>query len=60
MSVNCATAALAIIMATILRFMLVRLNKKLDRGEHVEGAIGAGHSGEGVGEETKKGFRFLV
>jgi hypothetical protein len=55
MSVNCATAALAVIMATILRFLLVRLNKKLDRGEFVEGAI--------VGvptDEAKKGFRFLV
>jgi hypothetical protein len=54
MSVDCATAALAIIMATILRFILVRLNKKLDRGEHVEGAV------NGIpGEATENGFRFL-
>jgi len=55
LSVDSATAALAIIMATVLRIMLGRLNKRLDRGEHVEGAINAvpGHAAE-------KGFRFLV
>ncbi|KAL9116195.1 MAG: hypothetical protein Q9227_000566 [Pyrenula ochraceoflavens] len=53
-------AVLAIICATILRFILVRLNKKLDRGEHVEGAV-MGASGEGVPEEARKrGFRFLT
>ncbi|KAI4745505.1 MFS transporter [Aureobasidium sp. EXF-12298] len=58
MSVNCATAALAIIMAFTLRTILVRLNKKLDRGEHVEGAVSAG---QGIpGEAAKKGFRFLL
>lgn len=58
MSVCSATAATAIIFATILRVILVRLNKKLDRGEHVEGAIIAG---EGVSAEAvTKGFRFLV
>jgi hypothetical protein len=57
MAVDCATLALAIIMATILRFVLIRLNKKLDQGEHVEGAVNAG---EGVpGEAAEKGFRFL-
>jgi hypothetical protein len=41
-------------MATLLRFILVKLNKRLDRGEHVEGAI------NGVpGEASDKGFRFL-
>lgn len=45
-------------MATLLRFILVKLNKKLDRGEHVEGAVAVA---AGVpGEEAKKGFRFLV
>lgn len=39
MSVNCATAFIAILAATALRFILVRLNKKLDRGEHVEGSV---------------------
>ena len=57
MAVDCATLALAIFMATLLRFVLVRLNKKLDRGEHVEGAVNAG---AGVpGEAADKGFRFL-
>ncbi|MCJ1369316.1 hypothetical protein MMC20_000526 [Loxospora ochrophaea] len=58
MSVNCATAVIAICSATVLRFILVRLNKKLDRGEPVEGAVAVG---EGVpGEASKKGFRFLL
>ncbi|KUM57756.1 hypothetical protein ACN42_g9418 [Penicillium freii] len=52
MSVNCATAFIAIVSATVLRFMLVRLNKKLDRGEEVEGAV--------PGEGSRRGFRFLV
>lgn len=52
MSVDCATAFIAIISATVLRFMLVRLNKKLDRGEEVEGAV--------PGEGSRRGFRFLV
>jgi MFS family permease len=55
LSVDCATAALAIIMAAIMRIVLGRLNKKLDRGEHVEGAI---NGVPGVGQEH--GFRFLV
>jgi hypothetical protein len=58
MSVCSATAFIAIVMATILRFILVRLNEKLDRGEHVEGAI---NSGMGVpGEAAERGFRFLT
>ncbi|KAJ5743211.1 hypothetical protein N7533_010313 [Penicillium manginii] len=52
MSVNCATAFVAIISATVLRFMLVRLNKKLDRGEQVEGAV--------PGTASARGFRFLI
>lgn len=58
MSVNCTTSFVGILSATVLRFMLVRLNRKLDRGEVVEGAVA---TGEGVpGEASKKGFRFLV
>lgn len=58
MSVNCATAFIAICSATLLRFILVGLNKKLDRGEVVEGAVAVG---EGVpGEASRRGFRFLV
>ncbi|KAJ5062194.1 pantothenate transporter liz1 [Bipolaris maydis] len=55
LSVDCATAVLAIIMAGIMRIVLVRLNKRLDRGEHVEGAI---NSVPRAGQE--RGFRFLV
>ncbi|KAI1822178.1 major facilitator superfamily domain-containing protein [Xylaria intraflava] len=47
-AVNSGTIVLAIVSALILRIMLVRLNKKLDQGIHVEGAINAG------------GFRFNV
>ena len=58
MSVNCVTAFIAICCATLLRFILVRLNKKLDRGEVVEGAIAVG---EGVPSKASgRGFRFLV
>ncbi|KAF2008908.1 pantothenate transporter liz1 [Aaosphaeria arxii CBS 175.79] len=55
LSVDCATAALAIIMTAIMRIILTRLNKKLDKGEHVEGAINAV---PGVAQDH--GFRFLV
>lgn len=58
MSVNCVMAFLAICMATLLRFVLVRLNKKLDRGEPVKGAVAVG---EGVpGNAAKRGFRFVL
>ncbi|KAF2683718.1 pantothenate transporter liz1 [Lentithecium fluviatile CBS 122367] len=55
LSVDCATAVLAIIMAAVMRVVLSRLNKKLDRGEHVEGAI---NGVPGVAQEF--GFRFLL
>ncbi|KAI0179351.1 major facilitator superfamily domain-containing protein [Hypoxylon sp. FL1284] len=55
MSVNCGTIFLSMVSATVLRFMLVRLNKKLDRGIFVEGAINAI-----PGEATHHGFRFKV
>ena len=58
MSVNCVTAFITICAATLLRFILVRLNKKLDRGEPVKGAV---VMGEGVpGEAATKGFRFVL
>ena len=58
MAVNCTTAFIAILAATTLRFVLVRLNKKLDRGELVKGAV---VMGEGVpGEAASKGFRFVI
>ena len=52
---NCVMAALAVASAAVLRWMLVRLNKKLDRGERVEGAINAA-----PGEAVEHGFRFRV
>jgi MFS family permease len=55
MSVDCATAVLAIVMAAIMRVVLSRLNKKLDRGEHVEGAV---NGVPGIAQEH--GFRFLL
>ncbi|KAL2073286.1 hypothetical protein VTL71DRAFT_10610 [Oculimacula yallundae] len=48
MSVNCAMAVMAILAATVQRFILVGLNKKLEQGIRVEGAINSG------------GFRFRV
>ncbi|KAH8159716.1 hypothetical protein CIB48_g8534 [Xylaria polymorpha] len=54
-SVNSGTAALAIISALILRIMLVRLNKKLDQGIFVEGAVNAL-----PGRAAEHGFRFKV
>jgi len=58
-SVNCCTLLLSIAMAGLLRIILVRLNKKLDRGEYVEGAVGGGVD-EREGEAMRKGFRYLV
>ena len=58
MSVNCGTAILAIVTSTVLRALLVRLNKKLDKGETVEGMeVGAGEGNEAA---EKKGFRYLI
>lgn len=55
MSVCGMTAAIAIITAGVLKFMLVRLNRQLDRGIYVEGAINAL-----PGEGAQHGFRFKV
>jgi hypothetical protein len=55
MSVNCAMCVMAIIAATVQRIILVRLNKKLDAGIFVEGAINAVPT-----EAGQKGFRFKV
>ncbi|KAL8652600.1 MAG: hypothetical protein Q9210_002586 [Variospora velana] len=57
-SVNCVTAFIAICAATVLRFILMHLNKKLDRGEIVEGAVAVGEAIPG--EAAKKGFRFVL
>jgi hypothetical protein len=55
MSVNCAMSVMAIIAAVIQRIILVRLNKKLDMGIFVEGAINAVPT-----EAGEKGFRFKI
>jgi hypothetical protein len=65
MIVNCLTAFIAILAATLLRFILIRLNKKLDRGELVEGAINnqgpREEMADGVPlEAASHGFRFRV
>jgi hypothetical protein len=54
-AVNCVTAFIAICAATLLRFMLVRLNRKLEAGIRVEGAINAA-----PGEAAAHGFRFKI
>jgi MFS family permease len=54
-AVNCCTAFIAIVAATVLRFILVRLNRKLDAGIFVEGAINAL-----PGEAAAHGFRFKI
>lgn len=53
--VNSITSFVAIVAATVLRFMLVRLNKKLEAGIYVEGAINAA-----PGTAAAHGFRFKV
>ncbi|OJJ63750.1 hypothetical protein ASPSYDRAFT_141445 [Aspergillus sydowii CBS 593.65] len=53
MAVNCATAFVAILSATLLRVILVRLNKRLDRGEGLSGGVVPGQA-------SARGFRFLV
>ncbi|KAL8656803.1 MAG: hypothetical protein Q9226_002557 [Calogaya cf. arnoldii] len=58
MCVNCVTAFIAILAATVLRFTLVHLNKKLDRGEVVESAVAVGEAVPG--EAARKGFRFVL
>lgn len=50
-----ATAGVAILGAGVLKYILVRLNKQLDQGIYVEGAINAL-----PGEGAHHGFRFKV
>lgn len=57
--VDCGTAVMAIASATALRFLLISLNKKLDRGEHVEGTAMAKEVSN-MDEAETKGFRFLI
>lgn len=52
---NCVMAGLAIASAFVMRTMLAKLNKKLDRGETVEGALNSA-----PGEAVEHGFRFRL
>ncbi len=52
---NCLMAAMSIVAGGVLRVMLARLNKRLDSGKHVEGAVNAA-----PGEAVEHGFRFLL
>lgn len=54
-TVNTITSFIAICAATVLRVMLVKLNKKLGAGIYVPGAINAA-----PGEAVAHGFRFKV
>lgn len=58
MSVNCFTSFIAILSATVLRFVLVHLNEKLDRGEPVKRAVSVGEAVPG--EAARRGFRFYL
>ena len=58
MSVNCVTSFVGICAATLLRFLLVRLNRKLDGGEPIQGAVAVGEAIPG--EAAERGFRFVL
>lgn len=58
-SVNCSTAVMAIIAALVLKIVLTRLNRRLDRGEYVPG-VPIGGPARGNGYAGEKGFRFLL
>lgn len=58
-SVNCGTLVLSIIMAAALRIILVRANKKLDRGEAVEAVVSGVVDPSNAPVVTKR-FRYLV
>src|SRR5436305_618249 len=60
MSVNCVTAFIAICAATLLRLILVRLNRKLDQGLRVEGAVNEVDENGIPVEGGRHGFRFRV
>lgn len=61
MSVNTATAVIAIIAVTVLRIILVRLNKKLDQGIAVDGVQGDEVDTDGIPVlGGRRGFRFRV
>lgn len=50
---------MSIVLAAVLRIVLVRANKRLDRGEAVE-AVVSGVVDASEGQVVRKGFRYLV
>lgn len=61
MSVNTATAFVAILAATLLRYILVGLNRKLDQGIAVEGVKGGEVDSHGTPVAGgRHGFRYKV
>jgi hypothetical protein len=61
MAVNIAMAGISIIFGTILRFYLVSLNKRLERGEIIEGVNSTENSRDEEGATVPDStFRFLV
>ncbi|KAL2006869.1 hypothetical protein VTN00DRAFT_9537 [Thermoascus crustaceus] len=58
MSINCTTSFIAILSATVLRFLLARLNRELDRDEAVAVVVGGGV--RVTGQASRRGFRFLL
>lgn len=70
MSVNMAMCIVSIIFATVLRFYLHSLNKKLDQGEVISGVNGMSGDSEArknaaeehglPGIAVDRGFRFLL
>lgn len=61
MSVNTASALIAIIMATVLRLQLVRLNKMLDSGMEIEATEDGDVGANGIPiDGGRRGFRFRV
>jgi hypothetical protein len=60
MSFNYVTAFIAICMATLLWFILVHLNKQLDAGMPVKGAVSDVDEHGIPTEGGRRGFRFKV
>lgn len=58
MSINCTTSFIAILSATVLRFLLARLNRELDRDEAVAVVVGGGVPVPG--QASRRGLRVLL
>jgi len=66
MTVNAITLLIAMVCAFILRVLLMRLNKRLEKGGELDGISASDTSVENVGagagseQQIKHGFRYLV